>query len=308
MAFLAVAFLAVAFLAVAFLAVAFFAVAFFAVSFFAVAFFAGTVSPRFAISRLVSLITSFKDTSGKRQSIDASFWRGRRPRHRPSYVEPYSTDKLGSRLTLIVTASAISMSLWFERRASSRSISNASCSSIECRSIKMPLARSVIARRAIRRSARQARRAYALRLMERQELLSREASSWESLMASVARVPEGRRTEPGVVPGWSVADLVWHCGYWVDDAARRIELIAAGTSEPDDPESVWQKTNDEIAEESKAMSWDEIVSRSEAARERIRAALLGLSEIPSDAESEFVDETFDHYDEHAAEIERFAGS
>ena len=50
------------------------------------------------------------------------------------------------------------------------------------------------------------------------------------------------------------------------------------------------------------MSWDEIVSRSEAARERIRAALLGLSEFPSDAESEFVDETFDHYDEHAAEI------
>ena len=145
-------------------------------------------------------------------------------------------------------------------------------------------------------------------MMERQELLSREASSWESLMASVDRVPGGRRTEPGVVPGWSVADLVWHCGYWVDDAARRIELIAAGTSEPDDPESVWQKTNDEIAEESKAMSWDEIVSRSEAARERIRAALLGLSEIPSDAESEFVDETFDHYDEHAAEIERFAGS
>ena len=50
-------------------------------------------------------------------------------------------------LTLAVTASAISMSLWFERCASSRSISNASCSSIECRSIKMPLARSVIARR-----------------------------------------------------------------------------------------------------------------------------------------------------------------
>ena len=72
-AFFAVAFLAVAFLAVAFLAVAFFAVAFFAVAFFAVAFFAGTVTPRFAISRLVSLITSFKDTSGKRQSTDASF-------------------------------------------------------------------------------------------------------------------------------------------------------------------------------------------------------------------------------------------
>ena len=142
--------------------------------------------------------------------------------------------------------------------------------------------------------------------MERQELLDREASSWAALMVAVARVPEERRTEPGVVPGWSVADLVWHCGYWVDDAARRIEAIVAGTPEPEDPESVWQATNDEVAEQSKAMSWDEIVTRSEAARKRTRMVLSSLSEIPSAAESEFVDETFEHYDEHAAEIERFA--
>lgn len=144
--------------------------------------------------------------------------------------------------------------------------------------------------------------------MERDELLDREASSWEALMAAAARVPEGRRTELGVVPGWSVADLVWHCGYWVDDAAHRIELIAAGTPEPDDPEAVWQRTNDEVAEQSKAMSWDDIVSRSESARQRIRGALSSLSEISSAAESEFVEETFEHYDEHAAEIERFAAT
>jgi DinB superfamily len=141
--------------------------------------------------------------------------------------------------------------------------------------------------------------------MERQQLLDREASSWEALMGAVARVPEPRRTELGVVPGWSVADLVWHCGYWVDDAARRIELIAAGTPEPDEPEAVWQKTNDEVAEQSKAMSWDEVVERSEAARQRIRSVFAALSDVPPAAESEFVDETFEHYDEHAVEIRRF---
>ena len=142
--------------------------------------------------------------------------------------------------------------------------------------------------------------------MERQQLLDREASSWDAFMSAVARVPEARRTDLGVVPGWSVADLVWHCGYWVDDAARRIELIAAGTPEPDDPEAVWQKTNDEVAEQSKAMSWEEVITRSEAARQRIRTVLEALSEIPPAAESDFADETFEHYDEHAAEIERFA--
>ena len=142
--------------------------------------------------------------------------------------------------------------------------------------------------------------------MDREELLDREASSWGALLAAVARVPEDRRTDPGVVPGWSVADLVWHCGYWADDAARRIGSIAAGTPEPEEPEAVWQRTNDEVAEQSKAMSWEEVVARSEAARDRIRAVLSSLREIPPAAESEFVDETFGHYDEHTAEIERFA--
>jgi uncharacterized damage-inducible protein DinB len=144
--------------------------------------------------------------------------------------------------------------------------------------------------------------------MDLHELLDKEAWSWESLMAAVGRVPQDRRTEPGVVPGWSVADLVWHCGYWADDAARRIESIAADTPEPDDPEAVWQKTNDEVAEQSKAMSWDEVVTRSEAARERIRAVVSSLPEIGPAVESEFSDETFEHYDEHTAEIERFAAS
>ena len=141
--------------------------------------------------------------------------------------------------------------------------------------------------------------------MERQQLLDREASSWEAFMGAAARVPEARRTELGVVPGWSVADLVWHCGYWVDDAARRIELIAAGRPEPEEPEAVWQKTNEEVAEQSKTMSWEEVVSRSEAARGRIRTVFAALSDVPPAAESEFVDETFEHYDEHAVEIRRF---
>jgi hypothetical protein len=34
--------------------------------------------------------------------------------------------------------------------------------------------------------------------------------------------------------------------------------------------------------------------------------LSSLPEIGPPAESEFSDETFEHYDEHAAEIERFA--
>jgi uncharacterized protein (TIGR03083 family) len=145
--------------------------------------------------------------------------------------------------------------------------------------------------------------------MERHELLEREAASWRALLAAVDRVPPERRTEPGVVPGWSVADLVWHCGVWADDAARRIELISTGGDpEPDWPDAAWRKMNDDAAEASKTMTWEEIVSRSEAARERVREAFASLSETASEGESEFVEETFEHYEEHTAEIERFAAT
>jgi len=60
-----VAFFAWVFFAGAFLAVIFFAVIFFAVIFFAVTFFAVTVHSPLRVTRLVSLITSFKDASGK---------------------------------------------------------------------------------------------------------------------------------------------------------------------------------------------------------------------------------------------------
>jgi len=100
----------VAFFAVAFFAVAFLAVAFLAVAFFAVAFLADTVTPRFAISRLVSLITSFKDTSGKRQSTDAAFGEDVDLDIGPRTSNPTQQTTWEAGLTLIVTAWAISMS------------------------------------------------------------------------------------------------------------------------------------------------------------------------------------------------------
>ena len=47
------------------------------------------------------------------------------------------------------------------------------------------------------------------------------------------------------------------------------------------------------------------MARSEAARERIRTAFTALSDAQPAAESEFVEETFEHYDEHALEVRRF---
>lgn len=141
----------------------------------------------------------------------------------------------------------------------------------------------------------------------RDELLEREAASWSALEVAVAKVPAERLAEPGAVPGWSVADLVWHCTKWADYSGGNLEAMAAGTFVPDDHDDAYfDGLNAAFAEESKAMSWDAIVTGAAAARERVRAALAALPEVTDQAAEDFGSETFEHYEEHAAEIAVFA--
>ena len=51
------------------------------------------------------------------------------------------------------------------------------------------------------------------------------------------------------------------------------------------------------------MTWDETILRAELSRERVRAALSAFGEdLPEEAVTLFTDETFEHYEEHAAQI------
>jgi hypothetical protein len=54
------------------------------------------------------------------------------------------------------------------------------------------------------------------------------------------------------------------------------------------------------------MAWDEVIVGAARGRDHARAALLALPDLTEVAETEFADETFEHYEEHAAEIVRFA--
>ncbi len=143
--------------------------------------------------------------------------------------------------------------------------------------------------------------------MDRDELLQREADAWAGLEAAVARVSAERRTVEGVVPGWSVQDLVWHCAAWADFAGGNLEAMAAGTYEDEDhDDAYWDAMNADIAAASKAMSWDEVVAGAADARARVRAAIVAVPDLTDEAAADFSGETFEHYDEHAAEIAAFA--
>jgi hypothetical protein len=146
-------------------------------------------------------------------------------------------------------------------------------------------------------------------MVTREELLQAEETAWAEFVAEVGRVPEHVRGEEGVVPGWSVNDLVYHNGKWAGVAAEKLTAIReSGSAGGDDPDEVWQGKNELWAAESKSMLYQEAMSRALEDRERARAALLALPDVTDEAASWFKEETFDHYQEHTEEVSRFADS
>lgn len=144
-------------------------------------------------------------------------------------------------------------------------------------------------------------------MTDRDELLRRETDAWAALLDAVDRVPLELRTVPGVVPDWSVVDLVFHCGKYAELTGDRLEAMAAGTFvDESQPEAEWQAMNDAWAAESRSLTWEQAVAAAEACRMKARTALEAVDPVAETAARWFGDETFDHYAEHAEEIARFA--
>ena len=144
-------------------------------------------------------------------------------------------------------------------------------------------------------------------MADREELLRREAEAWASLLGAAEHVAPELRTVAGVVPDWSVVDLVFHCGKYAELTGGRLESMAAGTYvDVEQPEHEWQAMNARWAAESKTLTWEQAIAAAEAGRMKARAALEALAGVDDAAATWFSDETFEHYAEHAEEIARFA--
>jgi hypothetical protein len=63
-------------------------------------------------------------------------------------------------------------------------------------------------------------------------LLRRIDSAWASLQESYAGLPEARLTEPGVIEGWSVNDILAHVTTWEQEALTHLPTIVAGGRPP----------------------------------------------------------------------------
>lgn len=140
--------------------------------------------------------------------------------------------------------------------------------------------------------------------MSRDELLEREGGAWSELAAAIAVVPPDRLEVEGVVPGWSVHDLVWHCAYWADYAGDRLERLAGA-----EPGAAGREVEDaqeaQVLATGRSMEWNDVIPALEQNRERARAAFSAFVDPPDAAVALFTEEAFGHYEEHAAEIRAF---
>ena len=139
----------------------------------------------------------------------------------------------------------------------------------------------------------------------RTEQAAREAESWAAFAAALERIPRERWGEEGVLPGWSVKELLWHMAGWLQKCARNLERFARGEDEPASEQTVDER-NEELAAQAHGMTIDGVYRGLMSARELVVEGWNALPDVDERAVEELADETYDHYDEHRADLERFS--
>jgi Mycothiol maleylpyruvate isomerase N-terminal domain len=145
----------------------------------------------------------------------------------------------------------------------------------------------------------------------REELATRERAGWAAFMELVSSMPPGTLDDRTVVPGWSAKDLVWHNAGWAAFAVD--ELVALGDTPYRDPfdahdDAYWDAFSEDMIRRGRALGYGDLITEAERLREGMHAAWAALPEPGDDPARWFAEETFLHYEEHAAEIRTYLGA
>jgi len=133
--------------------------------------------------------------------------------------------------------------------------------------------------------------------------LARLEGSWEGLTVALDGIPAGRLGEPGAVGIWSVKDVMGHLAFWDEQALTAAERLLAGQA----PGKVvdWQAMNEREA----AARADRPAAAQRAELERAHGLIVALLRSRPSLDPAAVglcgcleEDTYQHYDEHAAEI------
>lgn len=146
--------------------------------------------------------------------------------------------------------------------------------------------------------------------MDATRLLADDETRWRSLAEALAEVDPAGRDEPTLTDdGWSVTTAVFHVAHWLEDCARVLEAMEAGTwdraAEPEQTQAFIEQVNAGHADRAAALTATEADLHLAAARHRARRALLALPSVTAEAWEWFEESGPLHYPKHEADIRRW---
>lgn len=137
----------------------------------------------------------------------------------------------------------------------------------------------------------------------KRELLEQDDRAWAGFRSLIDGVTPQQASEPGYNGDWSVKDLIAHVGSWFAEAAQALEQIRMGTYTrvPIDEDAL----NARWFETWRDMDLSMVRTELMAARSRMLEEWSRLSEIDDDADRWFRESTFEHYEEHMAQLRQW---
>ena len=132
----------------------------------------------------------------------------------------------------------------------------------------------------------------------------RIVTGMDRLQLALAGIPDERAEEPGVCGDWSVRELVHHVAYWEDNEARELEGLLRGEPRPDHQGEGewWLAVNAAVAATWTGRSFQDARRELTDAHNRLLTALDGFA---AGEEPDVSADTWEHFDEHRADIERW---
>jgi hypothetical protein len=150
------------------------------------------------------------------------------------------------------------------------------------------------------------------------EFLEEEREAWRPFEA-LASIPDGQIDRPvEEAHGWSARDLIGHLVAWQEWALAIAKDLAVGETSAAlaRMDALWDERGDamnsDIAAEWRAMSLDEVRGRLTTVPGELRGYLTVVPETRWVKHAthlrSFIDETIDHYADHAADLEAILGA
>jgi Txe/YoeB family toxin of Txe-Axe toxin-antitoxin module len=144
--------------------------------------------------------------------------------------------------------------------------------------------------------------------VNKDRLLKRLESAWETLQESYTGLSEMELLQPGVSGAWSVRDIIAHVTWWEEEALTHLPLILAGGKPPQYSVTYGgiNGFNAQMTEQRKGLSLAEVLRR----RDDIHHRLIAL--VQSAPDDQITDEgrfrrrlrldTYGHYPKHERAI------